>query len=202
MGWGGAGKNSWNNSGGGKGYQSYGNEPNNNGGNGGGEKVAWSLVYKEREKLAEVQALLHEKESKEERAKELADLERRLKASLKPAGPGTMESTIRSMAMGSSGEAAKRHDDEPEEQQGMVTSIWQTLKRLATREHAGGKAKQSRKKSSSAASSSSAEKKRKKKQEATHKQRKEKKHGHTKEKSKHKSANKRVRMPVSEGDVQ
>jgi hypothetical protein len=27
MGWGGAGKNSWNNSGGGKGYQSYGNEP-------------------------------------------------------------------------------------------------------------------------------------------------------------------------------
>ena len=181
MGWG-SGKGYQNNYSGGKGSSWQSDSGGDRGGppahQGGDSRSIYGLLYKEREKLAEVQQKLTDRENKEQRDKEMAALEEKLRASLKVSS-GTMEDTIRSMgrSSGSDGpQLAGDRDDEPPT--GMVKSIWQAMKKFTGRASSSVKSKHGKaskaSKSSSSSSSSRTRKKQKNKKKQKRAQNKEK----------------------------
>ena len=149
MGWnGGKGKGSWNQGNGGNG-SSPGNDSGQDGT--GSARYAYSQLYKEREKLREVQEAMRKKEEKEERVKELAQFKDELAAAKKG---NSVEDSIYASMIGDNGEKKK---EEPASQS-MVSSMMKMLRRLT-----GNKSNdKKRPRSSSRSSSSSSSKKHKK----------------------------------------
>jgi hypothetical protein len=151
MGWNsGKGKGSWNQGNGGNG-SSPGNDSGQDGT--GSARYAYSQLYKEREKLREVQEAMRKKEEKEERAKELAQFKEELAAAKKG---NSVEDSIYASMIGDCPNGEKKKEEPAS--QSMVSSMMKMLRRLTGSKKSNDK---KRPRSSSRSSSSSSSKKHK-----------------------------------------
>lgn len=167
-------------------------------------------IYKERQKLQELQQEAREKELrselKAERSRELEELKAELTKSLGSARQGTVDDTIYQSLIRSptrsSGRENTKHDESTGSGGGLTSSIWQVMKKFAGRRSSSSQTpKRSKKQASSESTSSSVssakDKKKKKKSSRTAKKVK-------KEKSINRSAKnvkkdkKRTKLPTKE----